>query len=536
MKKKNLVVKSKKSALVMRSVKSVMRVSLALLLAVSAGVLPAAANSAWTDCKGTTATGTIITDEDCPLEVEHESLTVDVQEFPETYYYSYADFLAYSGKVTAEYTFYNPAEYAVEATLVFPFGTIPGYGDMQYQEYEASVLKADTEKYDVTVNGEVIEKTLRHTLTIHDAEFVLETDLQRLHDNYVEDSFYSPELPVTKYTYRAENYDTDRYSTESASFVLSEDASKTKVLVIGQRGQNELDKGEGVRVYGRAKEETFVLYVMGEPLSKEPEWEFYTDYYFTEKTDAKMTLVSKETQALTFKDLAFMEYREETGISEVDWYNAFVELLRDREIRNGAIRSLSVHFDLAPQMMRWYEYKINVEPGERIINTVTAPMYPAITGGGSDLDYTYTYLLSPAKSWAAFGDLEIRIQTPFEMRYCSLDGFELLGQASADAGTSSAEASSTGEIAVAAEDEPAEGSVYYLHLDGLPDDELEFMLVKPKVEDGKNGGYRGLKRGDSGSSLSKMIVRVATILLGIFVVVFGLIIFAIVRLVSRKKR
>ena len=52
--------------------------------------------------------------------VDKELLTFDVQEFPEQYYPDTDSFLAYTGNVTAEYIFRNPANYAVTATLVFP--------------------------------------------------------------------------------------------------------------------------------------------------------------------------------------------------------------------------------------------------------------------------------------------------------------------------------------------------------------------------------------------------------------------------------
>lgn len=63
--------------------------------------------------------------------------------------------------------------------------------------------------------------------------------------------------------------------------------------------------------------------------------------------------------------------------------------------------------------MRWYKYDITLKPSERIINAVTAPIYPSI-----DLDWTpaifeYTYLLSPAKTWKCFGELKLVINTPY---------------------------------------------------------------------------------------------------------------------------
>ena len=69
----------------------------------------ASANSAQTHWTGTTATGAIITNDECPIVVENENLTFDINEFPKQYYNESEDYLSYNGKVTAEYTFYNPA-------------------------------------------------------------------------------------------------------------------------------------------------------------------------------------------------------------------------------------------------------------------------------------------------------------------------------------------------------------------------------------------------------------------------------------------
>ena len=48
-------------------------------------------------------------------------------------------------------------------------------------------------------------------------------------------------------------------------------------------------------------------------------------------------------------------------------------------------------------------------------NTVTAPLYPAIDAGYTPSIYTYTYLLSPAKTWAQFGELKIVVNTQYYM-------------------------------------------------------------------------------------------------------------------------
>ena len=81
-----------------------------LLILLLAGVCiqPAYANSAQRHWRGTDGTGAVVTGEDCPIVVDKELLTFDVQEFPEQYYPDTDSFLAYTGNVTAEYIFRPP--------------------------------------------------------------------------------------------------------------------------------------------------------------------------------------------------------------------------------------------------------------------------------------------------------------------------------------------------------------------------------------------------------------------------------------------
>ena len=73
--------------------------------------------------------------------------------------------------------------------------------------------------------------------------------------------------------------------------------------------------------------------------------------------------------------------------------------------------------------MRWYEYEITLDPGERIVNAVTAPIYPAIDENWEPALHEYTYLLSPAKKWAEFGTLDIVINTPYHITDSALGEF-----------------------------------------------------------------------------------------------------------------
>lgn len=195
--------------------KGIVFISLAFLLP-HFFILPASANSAQTHWSGTAAAGVIITDETCPVIVENEKLTFDLQEFPKRDTKEISDYLSYTGKVHAEYTFYNPADYTVNAVLVFPFGKVPDYGYFHDTETGKRILNADTEKYHITVNGKVIHKTLRHTLSSWDSQFELSNDMALLQDSYVDDECYSPDMPVTRYTYVPDNVDTETYNAANA--------------------------------------------------------------------------------------------------------------------------------------------------------------------------------------------------------------------------------------------------------------------------------------------------------------------------------
>ena len=96
--------------------------------------------------------------------------------------------------------------------------------------------------------------------------------------------------------------------------------------------------------------------------------------------------------------------------------------------------------------MRWYEYTLSLEPGQTLTNTVTAPLYPAIDAGYTPSIYTYTYLLSPAKTWVQFGELKIVVNTPYYMTENNQSSFSKTEKG------------------------------YELTLPGLPEEELTFTL------------------------------------------------------------
>ena len=434
--------------------KKMKKAGTALLLAAGwaglclAAPLEASANSAQSDWEGTRANGAVVKEGECPLIVEQELLTFDIPEFPETHYQSREEFLAYNGNVSAEYTFYNPEDYSVTATLVFPFGKVPEYGFQYDTATLQPVYGADTEKYGVTVNGEEVEKRLRHTYAADD--FETERDMAKLQDGYVEDPFYTPELPVTKYTYEAGGIDESRYDAASAGFRLSGGGGKTKVYMETSSGYNRV--GKELELSSWVSNGTLLeVYMIGEEPEELPQWYICENGAMEERIDGEITLIDRSE--MTFGEFVKMSYDPELPISETDWYNAVVYEMNLYERDFGFIDSFFDRLDVSDTLMRWYEYEITVGPGERITNEVTAPLYPAVHGEAAPT-YDYTYLLSPAQTWKEFHDLEIVIHTPFVMRECSLEGMEK---------------SETEET-------------YTLKLDSLPAGELEFTLSESEEE------------------------------------------------------
>ena len=200
-------------------------ISALLIMVIGSLLLTSAvsANSGEMSWRGVSATGAMIADENCPIVVEKELLTFDINELPNESYNSEDKFLSYTDSVTAQYTFYNPADYAVTATLAFPFGTLPSYiyfitgGD-----YE--------DRYGVSVNGSPIQTEVRHTLFYPYEDFRFENDLPKLIDGYIDDDFYKPDTPVHCLTFSVSDLKVRiDHGYCIASFVWNGDSGQTRL-------------------------------------------------------------------------------------------------------------------------------------------------------------------------------------------------------------------------------------------------------------------------------------------------------------------
>lgn len=385
------------------------------------GEMHVSANSAQTEWEGAAPGGIMVSDSECPLIVENELLTFDIQKFPETFYESLDEYLAYSGKVTAEYTFYNPSDYTVRATLAFPFGKAPDYGYIYDYDTGESCRDADASLYSITADGQELDKKLRFTFQESGEAFDLDEELNKLEQGIVKDEFYRPDMPVTKYTYEFKGIDNETYNAAQAIAVIDDWSGRTKYFFGDTGGYSDLTEHVEVSVWAENGHE-FTFYVIGDEPEEMPEWAIYADGTLEKEIDG--VAVEKSAEKFTLEEFAQLICGTAESANSADLYNAVIAMLNQSEQRCGVIMNDFYEAWLLESLMRWYEYEIILEPGQRLVNRVEAPIYPAVSGTGESAEYTYTYLLSPASTWKEFGSLDVEIDTPFYLTDSEPGGME----------------------------------------------------------------------------------------------------------------
>lgn len=402
------------------------------------------ANSAQLYFEGVDATGAVMRGES-PIAVEKEILTFDIDEFPETYYTDNEQFFAYGGKVTAQYTFYNPSEYTVTSTLCFPFGKLPAYAPDYLQGSD------DATKYGVSVNGERITSKIRHSFKYPSEQFDLDRDLATLQDAYIEDGFFNPDMKVLKCVYQVSKLQYVSDYTRCAAFEIINADGKARVYFPGMNSLTTV--GEDIYRVGCWAEEgdKITIYIFGDDLTDDlPTWKFYSNCGMADGDEISGKMDGPSCEVMTLEQFALTGRDDADEISKTDWYNAVVTQLISKNGRDNCPAFTLYGFanELAPYLLRWYEYKFTLAPHERLTNAVTAPVYPTINDDYDPPKYLYSYLLSPAGTWASFGELQIKINTPYHLL----------------------ERSSFAQNAQKTDDG------FELTLDGLPDGELYFEL------------------------------------------------------------
>lgn len=377
---------------------------------------PVFANSALTFWQGTEGSETISTNEDCPVEVEHETLTFLIHDQPRPGMVIDNDSHPYGNSFRAEYTFHNPSDMHVKALLSFPFGMSPGY--------VAKGQFDDNSLYSVEINGEPIDAVIRCTMKQPGTSFSLKEDLVQLSDTYITDSFFTPDLEVTEYRlcFHIDESGLLENQAVNADTSLPRIPAQQKILIdspLASLHNDETSCGISLGVHDGS---VFSLFVFGKELDQLPEWHIYTDTA-TEQTEITGEAELIEENRMTYEEFVLMSDRTSIpeGMIDIDYYNAVTSALHSRYAEATLIEWGNFITD---GMMKWLQYELEFEPGETIINTVSAPCFPDIHTNYEPALYVYHYLLSPASSWKKFGSLDIVLETDQYIHESSMYQFE----------------------------------------------------------------------------------------------------------------
>lgn len=414
------------------------------LILVFSCVLPVKANSAMTFWTGTDASGSVTADENCPVEAVKENLSFSLPD-PATNLIMTPG--QYRNRFTAEYTFENTSDQDVQVLLSFPAALNP-YGAMP--EFPDSPEIPD--QYRIEVNGMPAETVHRYTW-LGGYDFDLKRDLSMLKDGYTEDSFFKPDTDVWKYTWQLhiEEENSDR-AVVSCTFDSSDKNRRYRI----QPYYRGIDfRGNQLTIAADGEDGTeFSLYVFGDELSDDPEWQLMASMDQNEPVKGSAQLKDKKKQ--TYEEYVLSLKPEGKAISDTDWYNAMTAMY-DATCENDLV--LTDTDQISGHLLHWLQYELHFEPHEQIVNAVSAPIYPSVNTAYDYPVFGYTYLLSPASSWKDFKALDISVETPMEMIESSLKGFE-----KTDTG-------------------------YHISVEGLPKGELEFSLCEVSSPKKKSNPY-----------------------------------------------
>lgn len=391
---------------------------------------PVNANSAQTSWQGTDTSGTAITDEECPVIVEHEDLTFTLPNLPDQ-----AE-RGYNNRFTAEYTFVNPSDVTAEVLLSFPLGNEPAY--YKYDIFDASHYHPERDDYEISADGKPIESIDRYTYHPWES-FSITEELNLLRDDYLTDDFYKPDTEVYIYTFHFDyDHDQKRYTWVQADLPCDPDIRRyTSDSEFMSKASGDIFQIRFQLTDIIHPDDLYHLYVIGKPLDEIPSWQPEIE---TDKADCEFIGQEK----ISFEDYIFLNYEENSDISKVDYYNASVSQIQDTFLN---VCSFS-RFRLSDFLMHWKQYKLVFKPRQQIVNNVSGPAYPNVNTSYIPYTYEYTYLLTPASTWKSFGSLDITVESELKMLDSSIGDFT-----STEKG-------------------------YSKHLDTLPDQDLSFSLCR----------------------------------------------------------
>ena len=350
--------------------------------------------------EGDKVRGIALVDENCPVVLERETITFDLPEFPYLGRDSAEKYLAYLGRVTTEYHFYNPTDEALTVKLAFPLGVNPAYAAIEGED-----AVSDLHKYSITLNGKTVTPELRHsTHEWYKTWTRLDVTYSSIMDEFAIYHFYYPEAPVTVSTYTVGGIDVEAYPDAFAVLDIPQPAIGIGSLFIPGE-YKYMTNEECLKGLDAENGMTITVYDIGVETDELPEWKIYSTKFKDEAELIAGAVTLTEKKTITFYDLAMTEWSAESGIKEVDWYNAFA---REFTSLNGQMT-----LDISDMLKPWYSYEITLAPGEHAVNTVAAPISPTANTKYSPAIYTYEYYCEGMATAEGFAGIEVVVNTPY---------------------------------------------------------------------------------------------------------------------------
>ena len=301
------------------------------------------------------------------------------------------DYCEDASTITAAYTLYNPTETQQKVSLAFP-----------YELIETCAQTSDWNKPEncrIHSDGEEIPFQIRHTYKKM-SKFPAAVDYSQ--PIVTGKDFFSPSLPVVKYTYKislSQAY--ENYST--VKLFLNGDA-RTGIVRETADGADIKNGYRYLRYETKEKEFDVTYYALGGTCEV-----CFTDCA-DESEQPQIALVEKAET--TFSE--FCEQARPDWIDAEDWYAAAVDFFEDAELY-GTYPSLK--YCAEQSFVRWYLYEVTVPAQGTNEHTVSVPFYPATSRNAN----RYCVRLSSLATFPRFGEFAVEVQTPLTMVYSNMD-------------------------------------------------------------------------------------------------------------------
>ena len=402
-----------------RTIKRLSGIAALCILLCALAILPASAMSPIEPDPGIDVFGVFPKGRKSQLSMDSLTLTYDIPELPADEFGESEILGAYSSTLRLDYTFSNPTDTEQTVKMLFAAGDLPSYAECSATSAQHAAF------YTVELDGERITPELRHVWTSYPQGYRTGYNgydpreyAGNLRDSYAEHAFFSPDLPVTVYTYQPySELDADGYFYYDMTAPFEYDASRT--LIFSERNVSVREENGTPKLRVRVWEDSLVtLYVLGEDIG-EVNWKLTDDGKRVEGGGARVV----DKKSTTFGELAMSKYDPNAGISEHDWYNAVLDMMDYCHMEDSCLLGYnkstgsreSVELDVTSNLQGFLTYDVTLGAGESTVNSITLPVYPDVMEYYSPKAATFTYHFHGSSDWKSVGKYTVRIDTKLKI-------------------------------------------------------------------------------------------------------------------------